>query len=91
MRSPSPPAAPDPKVTAQTQSAGNIATATAQNTMSMVDKFGPTGSETYKITEYVDQPDGFGGTKPVPRYAQTTTLTPEPHWRPSWQAHSNGE
>jgi hypothetical protein len=77
MQAPKAPAAPDPKVTAQTQSAGNVATATAQNTMGMVDKFGPTGSETYKVTEYLDQPDGFGGTMRVPRYAQTTTLTPE--------------
>ncbi len=77
MQAPKVPAAPDPKVTAQTQSAGNVATATAQNTMGMVDKFGPTGSETYKVTEYLDQPDGFGGTMRVPRYAQTTTLTPE--------------
>ena len=75
MQTPKAPAAPDPKVTAQTQSAGNIATATAQNTMGMVDKFGPTGSETYKVTEYIDQPDGFGGTTKVPRYAQTTALS----------------
>ena len=77
MQTPKAPTPPDPKITAQTQSAGNIATATAQNTMGMVDKFGPTGSETYKVTEYVDQDDGFGGTRKVPRYAQTTTLTPE--------------
>lgn len=75
MQAPKQPPAPDPVATAKAQGASNIATATAGQTINMVDKIGPDGSEKYNNIGYVDIPDGFGGTTKVPRFSQTTTLS----------------
>lgn len=68
MCKPSPPAAPDPTVTAQAQTASNIATATNDAALNRVNQYTPYGSSVYST-------DGTtaGG---VPQYSQTTTLSP---------------
>lgn len=71
------PAAPDPVATAAAQSKYNTQTAMTQQAMNMVDQYSPFGSSTYSQngTQTIIGPDG----KPiqVPRYTQTTTLSPE--------------
>ena len=68
MSKPSAPAAPDPTVTAQAQTASNVATATANAELNRVDQTTPYGSSTYNITG--TNPDG------TPQYSQTTSLSP---------------
>lgn len=71
------PAAPDPWETAQAQSQWNNTTAQTQQALNMVDQTTPWGSSTYTQngTQTIIGADG----KPisVPRYSQTTTLSPE--------------
>lgn len=62
---PAAPAAPDPTVVANAQSASNIATAQAQQKLNMINTNGPQGSVTYQA-----DPNAPGG------YSQTTTLNP---------------
>lgn len=66
------PAAADPKVTAQAQSAANINTAGAQAALNNVNQVTPYGSTTWDTTGTYTTPDG----QVVPRYTQTTALTP---------------
>jgi hypothetical protein len=68
MGKPSAPAAPDPTVTAQAQTASNIDTAKANATLNRINQYTPYGSSTYDITGY----DSSG----IPRYSQTTSLSP---------------
>lgn len=63
--SPTPPPAPDPTVVAQAQSTANIASATAQQKLNMINTSGPSGS-----VNYTADPNAPGG------YSQTTTLSP---------------
>lgn len=71
------PKAPDPYDTAQAQMSANIGTAAANMSMNTINQNGPWGSIGYEQTGTVtiQGPDG----KPieVPRYTQTTTLSPE--------------
>ncbi len=71
------PAPPDPWQTAQAQSQWNNTTAQTQQALNMVDQTTPWGSSTYTQngTQTIIGADG----KPiqVPRYSQTTTLSPE--------------
>lgn len=71
------PKAPDPYDTAQAQMGANIGTAAANMSMNTTNQYGPWGSVEYAQsgTVSVMGPDG----KPieVPRYTQTTTLSPE--------------
>lgn len=71
------PKAPDPYDTAQAQMGANIGTAAANMSMNTTNQYGPWGSVEYSQsgTVSVMGPDG----KPieVPRYTQTTTLSPE--------------
>jgi hypothetical protein len=69
MRSPTPPAPPDPVATARAQSQTNRDTATTQQQLNMVDQTNPYGSQTYQQTGKWQ--DG------TPRYSQTTTLSPQ--------------
>lgn len=77
MKSPKMPPPPDPVATANAQSAGNIATATATQGMNMVDQHTPEGSLTYQQVGTMQVPNGFGGTMAVPRYSATQSLSPE--------------
>jgi hypothetical protein len=61
--------APDPKATAEAQTASNRETAIANANINRVDQFTPDGSVTYNQTGTWS--DG------TPRYAATTTLSPE--------------
>ena len=71
------PKAPDPYQTAQAQMGANIGTAAANMSMNTTNQYGPWGSVEYAQsgTVQIMGPDG----KPieVPRYTQTTTLSPE--------------
>lgn len=70
------PAAPDPKVTAAAQQNMNINTAMAQQGMNMVNKVNPWGTET-SVLSGTDRIKGADGKWiEVPRYTQTTTLSP---------------
>lgn len=64
----SPPAAPDPTVTAQAQTASNKDTAIANAELNRVNQYTPYGSSTYQVTG--NNPDG------TPQYSQTTSLSP---------------
>lgn len=68
MGKPSPPAAQDPKLTAQAQTQSNIATATNNAALNRVNQYTPYGSSVYSVD----------GTSPggAPQYSQTTTLSP---------------
>jgi len=70
--SPSPPPAPDPTVAAKAQGAANLETAVGQGWLNALNQYGPQGSVVYNQigTQRV-------GDKDVPRFSQTTTLSPE--------------
>lgn len=75
---PSPPPPPDPTKVAGAQTGSNINTAEANAVLGNANIVGPTGSTTYTQsgqTQTIVGPDGK--TYTVPRYTQTTTLSPE--------------
>jgi len=63
------PAAPDPVVTANAQTASNKETAIANAALNRINQYTPYGSNTYQITG--SAPDG------TPTYSQTVSLSPE--------------
>jgi hypothetical protein len=69
MKSPAPPAPPDPVATANAQTASNVKTATTQQQMNMVDQTNPYGSSKY--TQTGTWADG------TPKFANEVTLSPE--------------
>lgn len=72
------PAPPDPVATAQAQTGTNIGTAIANNQMTLVDQFTPTGSLTYDQTGTYQYKDPYTGqTYDIPRFSATQTLSPE--------------
>ncbi len=72
MGKPSAPTPPDPKVTVPEQTKSNVQTATASAALNAVDQSSPYGTVKYdKIGS-----ENIGGNE-VPRYQQTTTLSPE--------------
>ncbi|MEM7318837.1 MAG: hypothetical protein AAF408_07420 [Pseudomonadota bacterium] len=78
MGTPSPPAPPDPNVTASAQTATNIGTAVANTAGGQVNQITPYGSLTYDQTgtyQYVDPLNGR--THDIPTYTATTELSPE--------------
>jgi hypothetical protein len=78
MSSPSAPAPPDPYKVASAEGVSNVNTAKASSILGNPNTFGPTGSTTYAQSgdvETITLPDG--STTQVPRYNQTTTLSPE--------------
>lgn len=78
MSRPKAPTPPDPYVTAGAQTATNIGTAVANNTMSLVDQVGPTGSLTYNQTGSKEWTDPNNGqTYDLPEYEAVTSLSPE--------------
>lgn len=66
---PSPPAAPDPYVTATAQAAADKETAITQTQINQVDQVGPYGNLTY--SQRGTSPEG------TPQYTATTTLSPD--------------
>lgn len=74
---PQAPTPPDPAKVASAQTGTNIQTAIANATIGNADTYGPNGSTKYDITgnQTITGPDGQ--TYQVPRYSQTTTLSPE--------------
>lgn len=76
MCSPKAPTPPDPKETAGAQTATNIGTAIANNTMGLVDQYTPDGSLVNEVVGYEDWTDPNTGTvHKIPRYKQTTSLS----------------
>lgn len=71
------PKAPDPWETAQAQSQWNNTTAQTQQAMNMVDQTNPWGSSTYNQTGTQTIIGADGKPIQVPKYSQTTTLSPE--------------
>ena len=71
-----PPAPPDPRETAGAQTATNIGTAIANNTMGMVNQITPDGSLTYAQTGTKQWRDpNTGQVHDVPQYTATTALS----------------
>lgn len=72
-----PPPSPDPNATASAQTGTNIQSAIANATIGNANTVGPNGSTNYDITgnQTITGPDGK--TYQVPRYTQTTTLSPD--------------
>ena len=76
MKTPKAPAAPDPVATASAQAAANRDTATAQQSMNMVNQVGPDGSLTYSKTGDTTLINSLNGMPyTVPQYTATTTLS----------------
>jgi hypothetical protein len=75
---PSPPTPPDPQVVAAAQTGSNVTTGVANSIMGNANVYGPTGSTTSTISEWVDvtNPEN-GDVYPVPKYTLTNTLSPE--------------
>lgn len=76
-KTPQAPAPPDPAKTASAQMGSNVQTAIANSTIGNANTYGPQGSTTYDIIgqQSITGPDGQ--TYQVPRYSQTTRLSPE--------------
>lgn len=73
-----PPAPPDPKVTAGAQTATNIGTAIANNSMGMVNQVTPDGSLTYTQSGTKQWRDpNTGQMFDIPTYTATTALSPQ--------------
>lgn len=70
------PTPPDPRVTGAAQTASNVNTAVANSTIGNADQYTPYGSTTFQEIGSRPISDGNGGTVNVPRYSQTTTLSP---------------
>lgn len=71
------PSAPDPVKTAQAQSQYNIQTAQAQQALNQTDQVNPWGSSTYTQNGTQTIIGADGQPIQVPKYTQTTTLSPE--------------
>lgn len=72
------PAPPDPRETSSAQTATNIGTAIANNTMGMVNQITPDGSLTYSQSGTKKWTDPYTGqTYDVPQYTATTSLSPQ--------------
>lgn len=71
------PKAPDPMQTAQAQSGVNRDTALSQQLLNMTNQNNPWGSVSYSPDGSSSYVDSTGKTVTIPRYTQTTTLTPE--------------
>lgn len=73
---PSPPPAPDPKVTAEAQGAMNQNTATTQQLLNMTNQVTPDGTLTYSQTGNNSFVGADGKTYTVPQFTATQTLSP---------------
>jgi hypothetical protein len=77
MNTPSPPAAPDPKVTATAQTTMNQNTATTQQLLNMTNQVTPDGTLTYSKTGENSFTDSDGKSYKVPQFTATQTLSPQ--------------
>jgi hypothetical protein len=77
FKSPKSPKPPDPRVTAAAQTGTNVATAAANAYLNNVNQVGPEGNVTYSVNGYETINDPNGGSYQVPRWTQTTSLTPQ--------------
>lgn len=73
----SPPPPPDPAKVASAQTGTNIQSAIANSVLGNVNQVGPTGSTTYDTNGFETITGADGQTYKVPRYTQTTTLSPD--------------
>lgn len=71
------PRAPDPVATAQAQGGMNRDTAISQQLINMTDQVNPWGSVSYSPNGSTSYVDSTGRTVSIPRYTQTTNLSPE--------------
>jgi hypothetical protein len=74
---PKAPAPPDPYATAGAQTGANVNSAIASGVIGNVNQTGPYGSTSYNQTDTYTMTGPDGQTYQVPRYTQTTTLSPE--------------
>jgi hypothetical protein len=75
---PTAPTPPDPYKTAGAQAGQNVQSAIANSYLGNVDQYGPYGSTTYSQTgDFYDMTGPDGRKYKIPRFAQTTTLSPE--------------
>ncbi len=74
---PAPPPPPDPYKVAGAQTGANVNSAIASGVIGNVNQVGPQGSTTYNQSDTYKMTGPDGQTYDVPRYTQTTTLSPE--------------
>jgi hypothetical protein len=74
---PAAPPPPDPKVAAEAQTGSNVGSAIASGVLGNVNQVGPTGSTSYNQTDTYTMTGPNGEKYQIPRYTQTTTLSPE--------------
>jgi len=78
MSKPDAPTPPDPKQTAAASTGTNVATALANASLNQINQVGPNGSLTYNQSGSTKFTDPYTGqTYNIPKYTQTTTLSPE--------------
>ena len=90
-KTPVAPATPDAAKTASAQMGANVQTAIANTAMGNANTYGPQGSTTYDIigNQSITGPDGQS--YQVPRYSQTTSLSPEQQKLYNQQTQLGGE
>jgi hypothetical protein len=76
-KTPQAPASPDPYATASAQTGANVQSAIASGVIGNINQVGPNGSTKYDQTDTYTMTGADGKTYQVPRYTQTTTLSPE--------------
>jgi hypothetical protein len=76
-KTPKPPAPPDPYATAGAQTGANVNSAIASGVIGNANTVSPYGSTSYNQTDTYTMTSPDGQTYQVPRYTQTTTLSPE--------------
>jgi len=74
---PSPPPPPNPVKVAEAQTGSNVNSAIASSVLGNVNQVGPTGSTSYNQTDTYKMTGPDGKVYDIPRYTQTTTLSPE--------------
>src|SRR5688572_17811551 len=76
-KTPQAPPPPDPTKVAGAQTSANVNSAIASGVLGNVNQQGPTGSTSFNQTDTYKMTGPDGQTYDVPRYTQTTTLSPE--------------
>jgi hypothetical protein len=76
-KTPQPPLPPDPYAVAGAQTGQNVNSAIASGVIGNVNQSNPYGSTSYNQTDTYKMTGADGKTYDVPRYTQTTTLSPE--------------
>jgi hypothetical protein len=76
-KEPAPPPPPDPYKVAGAQTGANVNGAIATSVLGNVNQVGPYGSTSYNQTDTYTMTGPDGQTYQIPRYTQTTTLSPE--------------